>query len=54
MPETLNEEERESLRQLRPQLMEMLSTVTPFGQDSTADGLPDEELALIANKRHRV
>ena len=44
IPETLNEEERESLRQLRPQLLEMLSTIAPLGQDSTADELPDEEL----------
>ncbi len=44
IPETLNDEERDSLRQLRPQLLEMLSTVAPVGQDSTADELPDEEL----------
>ena len=44
IPETLSDKERDSLRQLRPQLLEMLSTVTPLGQDSTPDELPDEEL----------
>ncbi len=44
IPETLNDEERDSLRQLRPQLVEMLSMVSPVRQEPTPDELPDEEL----------
>ena len=44
IPETLNYEERDALRQLRPELLELLSTVAPAGQESTPDELPDEEL----------
>ena len=44
IPEALNDEERDALRQLRPQLLEMLATLAPVGQESTPDELPDEEL----------
>lgn len=44
IPETLNDEERDALRQLRPQLLEMLATLAPVGQESTPEELPDEEL----------
>ena len=44
IPEKLTDEDRDALRQLRPELLEMLATVAPVGQESTPEELPDEEL----------
>jgi len=44
IPETLTDEQRDSLRRHRPQLLELLSTVVPDDQEPTPDEIPDEEL----------
>jgi len=44
IPEKLTDEERDALRQLRPELLEMLATLAPVGQESTPEELHDEEL----------
>lgn len=44
IPETLTDDERESLRRYRPRLLEMLSRIAPAGQAPTPEELPDEEL----------
>ena len=44
IPEKLTDDDRDALRQLRPELLEMLATLAPLGQESTPEELPDEEL----------
>ncbi len=42
--ETLTDEQQGKLRVLRPRLLELLSTVTPDGQEPTPDEIPDDEV----------